>query len=915
MKIPQNLKQITKKSIGLGMEYKDLICFGSILILTLPIWIVLFLNSQTFAGIGVLFVSIAVAGILVLPFKGMKIYLWIARGFKHLFNRIKNDKVCLVRKIDENIVYLNDENKTIFGIYRIEGLDIFSQDEETVSSAVSGLRDLFAHNENCKIYKMDCYGNTKPVFKYIANIAEKQLQNAFAANEIEYLKKYTTDLCKNTETQTSNTYFLILSLPKDANDEVNWDKASEVYANAAADCANAGIPLSLPTNEQINSVLRSVFYVDTTIDEKYKTLHITRHRKVNLPETFFKGKDLDRYKVREPFMYEKYCYYKDENNNYYINSNSLNKTKPEWKQLDFDLSLDWNTIKDKVDSNGIYTENFYQSFVKINKFPSDPDFGWLQTIFNTKGIEVLLETKLYDAKNAEKDLTNAIDTIEEKFEKNVGTRAVQKRNAFELEALEETLDYISVEDGKLCDASIILKFSAETPQKLSKLIRQFVKKNSNRNTGFGFQFLYFQQFEALKKFIPLETTGKIKLDAWNTITDYSLGESFAFSEQELQDKDALPFGTDNNGNIIALDYNRMGADKNSSSTILFAKTGGGKTTTQKRILANQFLQDKYKIFVIDPENEYCGMIRAFGGEVIDLSKGTTTINCLDLQLPDKFNNEQLLEAIQAKGLFLQGLLRIMFEGAITDLQRATLLQTINNMYIENKGKEFIWSDVYHYLDKHKAKIADAETLKLAITPYCSCVKGVFAYMFDKKTNISLENNYIDFKFRDLLSKSGNSALGRTLIYITLQYINNMVLNNRVDNSRYINIVLDEAHLLMDPRYMDVVLFITEMFKRARKYNAMMTLITQNINDFNKPEIKQYTQALIKNSFYLIVLGLRPQEIEDLDELMREQGGLTDTEKEHIKNAKAGSGILMFNKTRARFNCLMVQETKEMKADQ
>ena len=76
-----------------------------------------------------------------------------------------------------------------------------------------------------------------------------------------------------------------------------------------------------------------------------------------------------------------------------------------------------------------------------------------------------------------------------------------------------------------------------------------------------------------------------------------------------------------------------------------------------------------------------------------------------------------------------------------------------------------------------------------------------------------------FEFRELLAQSKGDQ-GKAQIYLTLQYLNNIVLNNTSNKNkenRYINIVLDEAHLLLDPQYMEVVRFTTEMFKRIRKY--------------------------------------------------------------------------------------------------
>ena len=76
----------------------------------------------------------------------------------------------------------------------------------------------------------------------------------------------------------------------------------------------------------------------------------------------------------------------------------------------------------------------------------------------------------------------------------------------------------------------------------------------------------------------------------------------------------------------------MDAFKNSSSMILLGKTGSGKSTTTKRIIKNQIISDEYKVFVIDPENEYGEMIKSYGGESICMNDSKQTINPFDLNL-------------------------------------------------------------------------------------------------------------------------------------------------------------------------------------------------------------------------------------------------------------------------------------------
>ena len=60
-------------------------------------------------------------------------------------------------------------------------------------------------------------------------------------------------------------------------------------------------------------------------------------------------------------------------------------------------------------------------------------------------------------------------------------------------------------------------------------------------------------------------------------------------------------------------------------------SGGGKSFTAKGEVINQVLAGNADIIIIDPEREYSPLVRALGGEIINISATSPThINAMDM---------------------------------------------------------------------------------------------------------------------------------------------------------------------------------------------------------------------------------------------------------------------------------------------
>lgn len=83
----------------------------------------------------------------------------------------------------------------------------------------------------------------------------------------------------------------------------------------------------------------------------------------------------------------------------------------------------------------------------------------------------------------------------------------------------------------------------------------------------------------------------------------------------------------------------------------------------------------------------------------------------------------------------------------------------------------------------------------------------------------------------------------------------------------------------------------------------MFFATQNLSDiFGKTEIIEKTTAIVNNSQYSFVFGLAPADLEILDGLYKNAGGLNSAEREFISNAERGDCFAICSpRQRTRFH--------------
>ncbi len=279
-----------------------------------------------------------------------------------------------------------------------------------------------------------------------------------------------------------------------------------------------------------------------------------------------------------------------------------------------------------------------------------------------------------------------------------------------------------------------------------------------------------------------------------------------------------------------------------------------------------------EVIILDPEAEYKALCDAVGGQYIAFSYNSPSkINPFDLtQIQEEGENQ-----LGLKILSLHSLMKVIM-GQITPTQEAMLdralimtykAKGITNDPVTQTKEPPLMEDLYKTLIG--MEVPEALDLASRIEKF---IRGSFQGIFDKQTNIDLNNPFTVFSVKDI-----QDAIRPIIMFMILDYIWTRV---KRDIKRRI-LIVEEAWQMM--KYPDTAQFLWSVVKRARKYYLGLTTITQDVEDFLGQDIGK---AIVTNSALRLLLKQSPTAIDKLGEIFY----LSQGEKQLLMAANVGEGI-------------------------
>ncbi len=363
--------------------------------------------------------------------------------------------------------------------------------------------------------------------------------------------------------------------------------------------------------------------------------------------------------------------------------------------------------------------------------------------------------------------------------------------------------------------------------------------------------------------------GLDELDVGNNMNTGPLSTTFPFVSSDLTGNDGILYGINRHNNSLIL-FDRFAMEN--ANTVVFAKSGAGKSYAIKLEILRSLMIGT-EVIVIDPENEYKHLAEAVGGTYLNVSLNSDSrINPFDL--PGGMEGEDNADILRTAVVNLLGLANLMV-GKLNPTEEAFLDKAIWQTY----AKKDITSEVQDFKTVEMPTMNDlleilsgtvgAESLAQRFMKF---TEGTFAGLFNKPTNVVLNNNLVVFSIRDL-----EEELRPIAMYIILNHIWNIV---RSELKRRI-MVIDEAWILM--QHEDSARFLFGIAKRARKYYLGLTTITQDVVDFMS---SPYGKPIVTNSSMQLLLKQSPAAIT----VIAETFFLTEGEKYLLLESEVGEGI-------------------------
>lgn len=581
-------------------------------------------------------------------------------------------------------------------------------------------------------------------------------------------------------------------------------------------------------------------------------------------------------------------------------SNSFDER--EVKNIDPKDLLDW-IMPEKVNFglNKVLIDGHSYSFFELSEYPLAVPNAWGRVFFSVPGARICAKFKPIDQAVAEKRLDRSIMDVKIQQSNGVGRASSQLETETHLETLMELLQFIKQGSEVLLETNIYMMVEQEQKKAFrTQLMR----------AGFRAYDLFGKQKEA---FINCNVSRRVTIKKFERgINSSSFAAIFPFVSDAIQDPKGFYVGM--NSEPVFLDFFQRDTERVNSNMVIIGKSGCGKSFCTKSLLAN-LAADNSKIFILDPEKEYDILAKNMYGKVVDVGSAREgRINPLQVNAlqddEDSATGGNVALALHMQ--FLETFFGMILEGITMDgmellneaLKELYARFGINNStQIENlKPHQFpIMQDLYNYICEKFNNATDDynrnnyKILKIYLNKFAE--GGRNAVLWNGPSTISSAENFIVFNFQSLLANNAGSVANAQMLLI-MRWLNNEVINNKDYNAKYhthrkVIVVIDEAHVFIDPKQTIALDFMQQMAKRIRKYEGMQIVITQNVKDFTgSPEIARKSTAVINACQYSLIFSLAPQDITDLVLLYEKAGKINEKEQDTIVTNPRGRAFIM-----------------------
>ncbi len=538
----------------------------------------------------------------------------------------------------------------------------------------------------------------------------------------------------------------------------------------------------------------------------------------------------------------------------------------------------------------------------ITDYPLKVENAWGEDLFDIPNTKVVLKAKPVEKYKAIKRIDNAINEL--MSQRTLGKASSQIDKQTHLESLQILLEGLQNDNEVFFDTTLIITAYDDGKDTTNK---KYVRRKL-RELGFKYSEMFGRQVESYFS-SNINTYNKTKIS--RGLNSSVIASSFPFVSNAILDENGLLIGENKLPTFV--DFFRRDDERVNSNTVIIGKSGSGKSYATKMLLAN-LASDNAKVFILDPENEYCNLANNLKGRVLDVSSSRNgRINPFHIIVSlDDENQDGSSNSFYSHLQFLEEFFRLILQGINPDsleLLNKIIVEIYNKKGITAKtdlntlkAKDYpIFQDLAEEIDRRIENEKDEYNLSCykVLSNYISKFRrgGRNSALWNGFTTFNPTENFVCFNFQKLLANK-NNVIGNAQMLLVLKWLDNEVIKNRDYNllngtDRKIVIAIDEAHVFIDEKFPIALDFMYQLAKRIRKYNGMQIVITQNVKDFvGSPEIARKSSAIINVSQYSFIFSLSPNDMSDLCTLYEKAGQINENETDNIVNLPRGSAFLI-----------------------
>ena len=483
----------------------------------------------------------------------------------------------------------------------------------------------------------------------------------------------------------------------------------------------------------------------------------------------------------------------------------------------------------------------YRSVWAIREYPTDTDEqAILRHLGDRSGVTLRIYTRHVTPAEERKIISNAAS----RNRMNRGSGDIQKEIVAESN-LNDVMNLIAQmhrDREPLVHCAVFIETAAPTLEKLKEM-QADVEAELTRSK-ISVDKLFLRQKEGFKSTQPCGDN-VLGEQFERVLPAASAANLYPFNYSGKADPEGFYIGHDKYGSNLFIDFQRRTDDKTNANVLILGNSGQGKSYLMKLLLCN-IRESGMDIICLDPESEYIDLTLNLDGCYIDLTSGEYIINVLEPKkwdddggsvlsrhlsfLRDFFRSYKDFTSseIDVLEIFLE---RLYESKGITERTKLSEL-THNDYPILSDLYVFAENELNRYEDK-KGNIYTKETVRDLCLKLKSICIGADSKFFNGHTNIT-SDKFICFGVKGIME--ADTSIKNAMLFNVLSYMSDALLT-KGNTAAF----LDEMYLFLTN--LTAIEYIRNAMKRVRKKDSAVIIASQNIDDFNRADVKEMTKPL------------------------------------------------------------------------